>query len=228
MSSAADILASFDFIPKDSSRETYSSSSFLPQPPPRSHLNLLIQERWQGRGEGNPARKVRRVTPAYRSASCGSRKPWPASPMQSSGCPTLHSWPSTRQRMTRLDRHPSTWSQNPGMSLMARDCGLCAWRANKEYPLVVALGCYRCGQMVKAVPRGCCLGHVNRETGNFAGVVSTGIGSKVRSNTVVFRHGTRRSNGLPRSRGGIYPGKITGLPPRMGRTPCQETQAPMR
>lgn len=57
MSSAADILASFDFIPKDSSRETYSSSSFLPQPPPRSHLNLLIQERWQGRGEGNPARK---------------------------------------------------------------------------------------------------------------------------------------------------------------------------
>ena len=57
---------------------------------------------------------------------------------------------------------------------------------NKEYPLVVALGCYRCGQMVKAVPRSCSLGHVNRETGIFAGVVSTGIGSKVRSNTVVF------------------------------------------
>jgi hypothetical protein len=36
---------------------------------------------------------------------------------------------------------------------------------NKEYPLVVALGCHRCGQMVKAVPRSCCLGHANRETG---------------------------------------------------------------
>lgn len=50
VSSAADIWASFDFIPKDSSRETYSSSSFLPQVALRSHLDLLTQERWQWRG----------------------------------------------------------------------------------------------------------------------------------------------------------------------------------